>query len=254
MIHVIKEAARKVFEEKGYKDAKIAEIAREADVAPATIYLYFKSKRELFDSLNRPDLMELTPSLEKRKRLIVETALQVFAEQGYAAATMEMIAARCGFTKALLYNYYQSKESLFKEIFKSAGITHQVEESLKGMEHTDLYGLLKEMGLIFLAMLESQPRRNLLRVVIAESVRFPEIGRSFAENAATPLQKYLSAYLEEQAKAGRFPKIDPVFFAKAYFGILMSFVVTDLLIIGQKELDKPLLVDKVLTIFEQRLL
>ncbi|MBS4026190.1 MAG: TetR/AcrR family transcriptional regulator [Clostridia bacterium] len=45
---MILEAAIKVFVEKGFKDAKIEEIAQEANVGKGTVYEYFASKKELF--------------------------------------------------------------------------------------------------------------------------------------------------------------------------------------------------------------
>lgn len=47
----ILQAAVKVFARKGYFAAKVAEIARHADVADGTIYLYFKSKEALLVAL-----------------------------------------------------------------------------------------------------------------------------------------------------------------------------------------------------------
>jgi AcrR family transcriptional regulator len=45
-------AARKVFAEKSFEDATIADIAREAGVAAGTVYLYYASKIDLFAALN----------------------------------------------------------------------------------------------------------------------------------------------------------------------------------------------------------
>ena len=45
------DAATKVFAEKGYQDTKIDEVASRADVAKGSVYLYFKSKEELFEEM-----------------------------------------------------------------------------------------------------------------------------------------------------------------------------------------------------------
>lgn len=45
-------AAKKVFSRKGFKGATMEDIAREAELSPGTLYLYVKSKDELFASLN----------------------------------------------------------------------------------------------------------------------------------------------------------------------------------------------------------
>ncbi|MBN1180951.1 MAG: TetR/AcrR family transcriptional regulator [Bacteroidales bacterium] len=52
---------------------------------------------------------------EKRK-LIMDTALQLFAEEGFHSTTISMIAKKADISKGLLYNYFESKEILLKEI------------------------------------------------------------------------------------------------------------------------------------------
>ena len=46
------DAAEKVFAAKGFSGATIENIAEEAELSPATLYLYFKNKDELYASLN----------------------------------------------------------------------------------------------------------------------------------------------------------------------------------------------------------
>jgi AcrR family transcriptional regulator len=46
------DAAEKVFAEKGFSGATIENIAEQAELSPATLYLYFKNKDELYASLN----------------------------------------------------------------------------------------------------------------------------------------------------------------------------------------------------------
>lgn len=63
----IVEAAEKVFGEKGYFPASIADITREAGVAQGTFYVYFKSKHEVF--------VEVVESLAHTIRTATRTAL-----------------------------------------------------------------------------------------------------------------------------------------------------------------------------------
>jgi len=48
----IMNAAKRVFSEKSFNQATMEDIAREAELSPGTIYLYFKNKEELFASLS----------------------------------------------------------------------------------------------------------------------------------------------------------------------------------------------------------
>ena len=73
----ILEAALSVFTEKGYSEATVPDIAREAGVAVGTIYNYYESKRELLGSIittyviNQPFLDLLEKSIESDDREFV---------------------------------------------------------------------------------------------------------------------------------------------------------------------------------------
>ena len=53
---------------------------------------------------------------EERRRQLVEVALTIFAERGYAATTMEHIAEAAGVTKPLVYQHFESKRALYLEL------------------------------------------------------------------------------------------------------------------------------------------
>jgi TetR/AcrR family fatty acid metabolism transcriptional regulator len=51
-------AATRIFARNGYFNSKVADIAREADVADGTVYLYFKSKEEILHSIFDQNMAE----------------------------------------------------------------------------------------------------------------------------------------------------------------------------------------------------
>lgn len=63
----------------------------------------------------QPLLRKERERLAKRQE-IVNAARQVFAQKGYDHATLDEIAAKAEFAKGTLYNYFDSKETLFREI------------------------------------------------------------------------------------------------------------------------------------------
>ncbi len=67
----ILKAAVKVFAEKGFYNARVSEIAKEADVADGTIYLYFKNKDDILISLFEEEFGQIVENmrqeLEKEK-------------------------------------------------------------------------------------------------------------------------------------------------------------------------------------------
>ncbi len=72
----------------------------------------------------------------RHKSEIIETAEELFAEEGYYNVTMDMIAEKSEYSKGSLYNYFESKEVLFFEILNNKteileiGLNKRVSESL----------------------------------------------------------------------------------------------------------------------------
>jgi len=58
-------------------------------------------------------------SFEQQRGAIRNAAARLFADRGYASASIADIAAACGVSKALLYHYYRDKEHLLHDIAES---------------------------------------------------------------------------------------------------------------------------------------
>jgi len=56
----------------------------------------------------------------EKRELIKQTALELFANEGFHSTSIEMIAQKAKISKGLLYNYFESKDDLLKEIVYSA--------------------------------------------------------------------------------------------------------------------------------------
>ena len=73
-------AAKRVFSEKGYSKSTMEDIAREAELSPGTLYLYFKNKDELYASLSLRILQYLNIRLEDvKKEKDIEPRLKIVA-------------------------------------------------------------------------------------------------------------------------------------------------------------------------------
>src|SRR5260370_17923518 len=57
---------------------------------------------------------------EARPSEIVDAALEVFAEKGFAAAKLDDIARKAGISKATLYLYFDTKEDIFRAVARAA--------------------------------------------------------------------------------------------------------------------------------------
>jgi TetR/AcrR family fatty acid metabolism transcriptional regulator len=59
------QAAAKVFAEKGFYNSRVSEIAKEANVADGTIYLYFKNKDDILISLFEEEFGRIVENIRK---------------------------------------------------------------------------------------------------------------------------------------------------------------------------------------------
>jgi AcrR family transcriptional regulator len=56
---------------------------------------------------------------KQKKQLIMDTALELFAENGFHATTMSRVAKKAGVSKGLAYNYFESKQEILDEIIET---------------------------------------------------------------------------------------------------------------------------------------
>ncbi|MGA5418549.1 ScbR family autoregulator-binding transcription factor [Streptomyces pseudogriseolus] len=75
----------------------------------------------------------------RTRHAVVQAAAQVFAERGYAAATIAEILDRAGVTKGALYFHFDSKEALARGVIEAQiSETHRVPRELKLQEWVDV--------------------------------------------------------------------------------------------------------------------
>lgn len=114
-----------------------------------------------------------------RRQDIVKAALDVFSEQGFAAARLDDVAARAGIAKGTLYLYFEHKEALFEELIRSAAdpVLGQA-TALVGAEVPFAELIARFYALIRTEVLGTD-RRLVLRLILTEGRRFPRIAEFY---------------------------------------------------------------------------
>jgi AcrR family transcriptional regulator len=115
---------------------------------------------------------------------ILDAALRVFSEKGFAAARMEDIAKAAGVTKGTIYLYFENKESVFKNL-----VLDLVGDVLGDIEmHMVAYqGPVRDLlkfALKNIAMVMVQSDRVALpKIIIAEAGNFPALAEFYKREA-----------------------------------------------------------------------
>jgi AcrR family transcriptional regulator len=131
-----------------------------------------------------PDVVIRTPKSEATRTLIVETALRLFQEHGYAKTTMRAIAREAGVSVGNAYYYFSSKEQLVQGFYDR--ITELHEEACAAVLATEL-DFAKRLRAVMHAWLEV-------------AAPYHEFGRQFFVNAADP-DSPLSPFSTESSPA-----------------------------------------------------
>ena len=118
---------------------------------------------------------------DNRKRQvakILRNARRLFAQDGYDRVSMDRIAAACGLTKPVLYYYFENKRAVLLAVLEA----HWAEQAalLEAFRPSeDLRATLGALARLILKETGRPATGDVIRIVLAEAARHPEIGRAF---------------------------------------------------------------------------
>lgn len=144
-----------------------------------------------------------------KDRQILEAAVALFMERGFAASSMEAIAEQAGVSKVTLYARYKDKESLF-----IAALAMRTNEFVgpELFEPGVGGGVRAQLSLIasrFLQLVISHDGVGMMVLISKESARSPQLAALFFDMAVLPLKRHIEAFLMREAAAGRLIIADP---------------------------------------------
>ncbi|TCU20396.1 TetR/AcrR family transcriptional regulator [Rhizobium sullae] len=187
-----------------------------------------------------PDTKKLTRAEQKARRpaQILDAAFEEFVERGYVATRVEDIAERVGVTKGTIYVYFETKEQLFEAMIRHISVPF---EDLLASAH-ELSGTCSErlvslIVLLYDRIVENRRLRELMRFVIAEGSRFPQVVDRHHEEFIDPLNAHLQSLIDEGVKHGEF-RPAPAAFADAVAAPAIAMLVFKLIFADRRILDK----------------
>ncbi|WP_242059877.1 TetR/AcrR family transcriptional regulator [Oscillatoria sp. FACHB-1407] len=180
-------------------------------------------------SPSNPQIEESSSTREKREQ-ILRGAMQVFLSQGYAGTSMDRAAAAAGVSKQTIYSHFQDKEGLFTALIERVTINRMQFDFCAEAMHGEPAVLLRRLANTFLQKMTDEEYLALLRVVIAESVRFPELAQLYTRTVIQRAQHSLSVYFKSHLELGI---EDPEAIARIFWGSLVSFLVSQEILYGK---------------------
>jgi TetR/AcrR family transcriptional repressor of mexJK operon len=137
-----------------------------------------------------------------KRRAIVETAAHHFFHHGYAATSIEQVAADAGVSKVTIYNQFGDKRALFAAAVESECEKMRGHFSLEAMPAGTIRERLTAIGEAIFDFLFRPEMIQFERRIAAETEAEPAIGAAFLEAGPRRMKGAFAAYLRHVAAAG----------------------------------------------------
>jgi TetR/AcrR family transcriptional regulator, mexJK operon transcriptional repressor len=162
---------------------------------------------------------------------VLDGARTVFLRDGFEGASVDDIAQEAGVSKATLYSYFPDKRLLFLEVAR----TECARQAQSALELTDDKApprqVLTAAARRLVSFVTSDFGKKIFRVCVAESDRFPELGRAFYESGPQLVHRRISDYLRAARDRGEL-RIEDVELAADQFAELCKAGIHSKLIFG----------------------
>lgn len=140
-----------------------------------------------------------------RTEEILDAAMVVFGESGFARAKIEDVAHLAGVSKGTVYLYFDSKESLFREMVRAKVVAWLAEgEALVRTHEGPARALLVEFIRRMYRRMRQQEMMRIARVVQGELPHFPELARFYFDEVILRARRLVEQVLERGTASGEF--------------------------------------------------
>lgn len=154
---------------------------------------------------------------------VLDAAVQLFMERGFAAARVDDIAAAAGISKGAVYQYFPTKQAIFEALVRRAVgplVDEAVSASSKRLEDPAkvLAGLVHAIA----GRLKDPTRAAVPLLVIAEAATFPELAEYYRKVVIDRAFIAFSALFDEAVARGQFRAIDSAIGLRCVMGPIIA--------------------------------
>ncbi|MDP2334712.1 MAG: TetR family transcriptional regulator [Reyranella sp.] len=158
----------------------------------------------------------------ERPQEILDAALALFVEKGFAATRLDDVAERAGLSKAAIYLYFDDKPALFKGVIQQAvGRNLGLIEAMLAAHRGPVAPLIPRILEFMASRIEDTPMASVAKIVISESRAFPEIGRFYLKEVIGRGLPLMEGLIARGIAQGEFRKVDPAMTVRSMVGAML---------------------------------
>jgi AcrR family transcriptional regulator len=188
-------------------------------------------------SAGQTSMVEAEASTKREQ--ILRAASRVFLTQGYRGTSMEMVAKESGAGRQTVYNQFASKKALFDDtlalLWEKMSVDRIVSRTASDRSPEEA---LLEIGNAIADFWVPEDTVAFLRMVIAESIHFPELADSFFTFGQGSARRAVTEYLSMLRETRALDLLDPELAAAQFIGLVNEPLLSSRVIGGGKSPSK----------------
>jgi TetR/AcrR family transcriptional regulator len=159
---------------------------------------------------------------EARPGELLDAALDLFVEKGFAATRSEEVAARAGVSKGTLFLYFPSKEELFKAVVREnlSGRFTEWNEEFDQFQGTTA-DMVRHCMRVWWERIGATRASGITKLMLSEARNFPELALFYQQEVIRPATELIRRILQRGVDRGEFRPLDIEY---AAFGIIAPMV------------------------------
>jgi len=186
----------------------------------------------------------LAETREDVRERILLAAEKLFAERGFNGVSVQEITEMAGVNKAMVYYYFQSKLSLYRELLK-VGLQSVKDALDEAIKQTTVEQRLRTYLTTYYEVVAARPL--LARLVYREVLGYGSQCDPDLPGQLSMYIKRLQEIINEGQRLGELKPLDAMLTAYSLFGMSNIFVTAH--IAGSKALDVPVTVEHIVQLF-----
>ena len=167
----------------------------------------------------------MTEEESNRRDEILQAALEVFAEVGFAKASIKQIARRARLkSPALIYWYFESKEDLLNAVISM--LSPAVAQAADPNMLLDLppKEVFTRIGLLILSALIDQTAGKLFRVFVSEAIHNPASVEHIVNSGPMLMLNFFRVYLQHHIELGTIRPHNPETVIRGFIGSIIIYI------------------------------
>lgn len=153
---------------------------------------------------------------------ILDAATALFLELGYERTSLAKVADKAGVSKATLFKQFPTKAELFEAMVLGAGDTTDPEVTIPSS--SDFHAGLVSLGMAYAELLGRPRMTDLIRAVITESARFPELREQTFNFGTLTVLRALRDFLDVANSRGEAKVENPDVASAQFLGMIATVV------------------------------